>query len=335
VRYPGCIYVVIREHIRSESSASIVRDLAVVGGGTLLCAVLAIHFDWTETLFAWTRRSESFQLDELTFVLLALAIGLAWFSARRWRGTYRELHARLDLQGRLAQTLDEQRRLARQFVDMQEHDRKRLSQELHDELGQFVNAIKLDAVAIRATSSNDSRIQVTEIPDRARSIIVNVDLVHESVARLIRELRPVGLDELGLAAAIEHCVNMWQSRLAPARLSLAVDEHVDGLDEPRTLAVYRTVQEALTNCARHARASRVDVCVQWTDEDGTQTPGALVRVEDDGVGADLQAQSLGLGLIGMRERVTALGGSLSIESAPRSGFRLLARVPAVTAGACA
>jgi two-component system, NarL family, sensor histidine kinase UhpB len=327
--------VVIREHIRSESSASIVRDLAVVGGGTLLCAVLAIHFDWTETLFAWTRRSESFQLDELTFVLLALAIGLAWFSARRWRGTYRELHARLDLQGRLAQTLDEQRRLARQFVDMQEHDRKRLSQELHDELGQFVNAIKLDAVAIRATSSNDSRIQVTEIPDRARSIIVNVDLVHESVARLIRELRPVGLDELGLAAAIEHCVNMWQSRLAPARLSLAVDEHVDGLDEPRTLAVYRTVQEALTNCARHARASRVDVCVQWTDEDGTQTPGALVRVEDDGVGADLQAQSLGLGLIGMRERVTALGGSLSIESAPRSGFRLLARVPAVTAGACA
>ncbi len=322
----------IREQIRPESSAIVVRDLAVVGIGTVACALLAIHFDWTEALFAWTRRAESFQLDELTFVLLALAVGLAWFSARRWHGTRRELDTRLALQGKLARTLDEQRRLAHQFVEMQEHERKRLSQELHDELGQFVNAIKLDAVAIRASSSNDMRMQGTEVPDRARSIIVNVDLVHESVARLIRELRPVGLDELGLTAAIEHCVDMWQGRLEPARLSLALDEHIDGLDEARTLAVYRTVQEALTNCARHARASRVDVSVEWTD-DGIHAPGALVRIEDDGVGTDLQARSLGLGLIGMRERVTALGGSLSVESAPRSGFRLVALVPAAAAAA--
>jgi signal transduction histidine kinase len=317
----------IPERIRSESTFGILGDLAIVATGTLICALLAIRFEWSERLFAWTRRSEAFQLDELAFVLLSLAIGLAWFSARRWRGTQRELNARLAIQAKLAQTLDEQRRLARQFVDMQERERKHLSQELHDELGQFVNAIKLDAVAIRKLT-DDRETEQAGIAARADTVIVNADLVHESVARLIRELRPVGLDELGLSAAIEHCASVWRSRLEPAALSLAIDEHIDGLDEARTLALYRTVQEALTNCARHARASRVDVRIEWTEGDDGQPRGALLRIEDDGIGTDLDVAPTGLGLVGMRERVTALGGSLSIESAPQLGFRLCARVPA-------
>jgi two-component system, NarL family, sensor histidine kinase UhpB len=315
------------EQVRAESTSEILTDLGLIVLATVICGVLAAHFQWTERLFAWTRHSETLQLDELTFVLLSLAIGLAWFAVRRWLGTRRELDARLAIQATLAQTLDEQRRLARQFVELQERERKRLSQELHDELGQFVNAIKLDAVAVRTASSNAPGPSWTEIPERARSIILNADLVHESVARLIRELRPVGLDELGLTAAIEHCVSMWRARLEPAQVSLALDDHIDSLDEARTLAVYRTVQEALTNCARHAHAGHVDVRIDWMD-DGSRPPGALVRVVDDGVGADLAAKPAGLGLIGMRERLTALGGSMSIESAPRSGFRLLARIPA-------
>ncbi len=317
------------ERVRSESTSRILSDLAVVAAATAVCARLAIHFQWSEWLFAWTRRSESFELDELAFVLLSLAIGLAWFAARRWRGTCHELQARLAIQAKLAQTLDEQRRLAQQFVELQERERKRLSQELHDELGQFVNAIKLDAVAIRVSSTDAPEGSQTEIPDRARSIIVSADLVHESIARLIRELRPVGLDELGLAAAIEHCADVWRTRLEPVRLSLSIDEHIDGLDEARTLALYRTVQEALTNCARHSRcASRVDIRIDWTEGDGERGAVASIRVEDDGVGTDLQRAPAGLGLVGMRERISALGGSLSIESAPQAGFRLLARLPA-------
>ncbi len=322
-------------HKKLESSAQVLGDLAVVAALTVICGYFAIHFQWTERFFAWTRRSESFQLDELTFVLLSLAIGLAWFAARRWRGAQRALDARLAIEARLARTLEEQRRLARQFVDQQEHERKRLSQELHDELGQFVNAIKLDAVSIRAALADAAPPAAPDIAARARSIIASTDLVHESVARLIRELRPVGLDELGLTAAIEHCANLWRARLEPARLSLAIDEHIDALDEARMLVLYRTVQEALANCARHASATRVEVRIEWVDGAGAEPRGALVRIADDGVGADLSATPTGLGLVGMRERVTALGGSLSLESAPRAGFRLLARVPAEPIGEAA
>src|SRR5262249_20902162 len=156
--------------------------------------------------------------------------------------------------------------LAQQFVELQERERKRLSRELHDELGQFVNAIKLDAVAIRVAAADGPGRPQTEVLDRSRSIITNTDLVHESIARLLRELRPVGLDELGLTAAIEHCADTWRSRLEPARVSLSIDEHIDTLDEARTLALYRIIQEALTNCARHARsATRVDIRVDWTE----------------------------------------------------------------------
>lgn len=320
----------IPERARSESTPEVLRDCALIAAVTAVCALLAIRFEWTEKIFAWTRRSESFQLDELAFVLLSLAIGLAWFSARRWRGTRRELNARLAIEAKLERTLAEQRRLAREFVEQLEHERKRLSQELHDELGQFVNAIKLDAVSIRNALSNAARAAEPAILDRAVAIIANADLVQQSVARLLRELRPVGLDELGLAAAVEHCANLWRARLEPTRLSVAIDEHIDDLDEPRTLAVYRTVQEALTNCARHACATRVDVRLEWCEGEGAELRGAVVRIEDDGVGADLNAAPAGLGLIGMRERVTALGGSLSVESTPRSGFRLVAHVPAAT-----
>jgi len=322
----------IPERSRSESTTDVLRDLVLVAVGTVICWWLATHFEWTEKIFAWTRRSESFQLDELAFVLLSLAIGMAWFAARRWHATQRELNARLAIHAKLEQTLDEQRRLARQFVDQQERERKRLSQELHDELGQFVNAIKIDAVSIRTALANVALVGETGALERARAIIANADFVHQSIARLLRELRPVGLDELGLTAAIEHCANLWRSRLEPTRLSLTIDEHVDGLDEARTLALYRTVQEALTNCARHARATRIDVRVEWYEGDSADLRGAVVRIEDDGVGADLNAVPTGLGLIGMRERVTALGGSLYVESAPQSGFRLVARLPAAVAG---
>jgi len=325
-------HMTISERSRSESTTDVLRDLGLIAVGTLICWWLATHFEWTERIFAWTRRSESFQLDELAFVLLSLAVGLAWFAARRWRATQRELQARLALQAKLEQTLDEQRRLARQFVDQQERERKRLSQELHDELGQFVNAIKIDAVSIRTALANVALVGDKAVLERARPIVANADLVHQSVARLLRELRPVGLDELGLTAAIEHCANLWRARLEPTQLSLTIDEHIDSLDEARTLALYRTVQEALTNCARHARATQIDVRVEWHEGDGADVRGAVVRIQDDGVGADLSAAPRGLGLIGMRERVTALGGSLSVESAPQSGFCLVARLPAIVYG---
>jgi signal transduction histidine kinase len=301
-----------------------IRDLLAVATGTVVCAALAMHFEWSEKLFAWTRNAEAFQLDELAFALLTLAVGLAWFAARRSSEAREELLARLRAQALLAEALANQRALAQQAISLQEGERKRLARELHDELGQFVQAIKLDAVAIRDADHG------TALVERARSILTSANHVQDSVARLIRELRPVGLDELGLTAAIEHCAQGWRNRLAPTRLSLQLDERVDQLDEATGLTLYRTVQEALTNCARHARASRVNLALSWREEPGDLRPEVLVQVEDDGVGVDLAAAGPGLGLVGMRERLTALGGSLTLETQPGAGFRLLARVPVAT-----
>ena len=219
----------------------------------------------------------------------------------------------------------EQQQLRRQFVELQESERKRLSRELHDELGQFINAIKLDAVATRGALEQQPQGNARQLADRVRSIIANTDLVHASVARLVRELRPVGLDELGLTAAIEHCVDTWRPRLAPTQLALRVDSRIDTLDENRTLALYRTVQEALTNCARHARASHIKVDIGWRE---TVAPAALVTIEDDGAGCNLELKTPGLGLAGMRERLAALSGTLTVESTPGAGFRLRGELPA-------
>jgi signal transduction histidine kinase len=310
------------------------RDVAVVLAVTVVCAVLAIRFQWAEVLFAWTRRSESLQLDELTFVLLSLATGCAWIAARRWWAARQEIRARIHAESQLAHTLEEQRQLRRHFVDVQESERKRLSRELHDELGQYINAIKLDAVAIRAVARGTDPGH-PDLAARSESIIANSDLMHESVARLIGELRPVGLDELGLTAAIEHCVDSWRTRLLPTAVAATVDERIDRLNEARTLTIYRMVQEGLANCSRYAQASRISIVVTWQDASSAEHAAARVVIEDDGIGPAGASVSTGLGLIGMRERINALGGSLAVDARPGAGFRLSATIPVDPAGTSA
>jgi two-component system sensor histidine kinase UhpB len=230
-------------------------------------------------------------------------------------------------EARLAEALAENRRLAQQYLDMQENERKALARDLHDELGQTINAIKLDALALREA-----------IPDAhgsghrtAAAMVENIDRVYAVVGGLIRRLRPAGLDELGLAAALEHCVNDWRQRLAPARIGLAIGCDLAPVSASVGLALFRMVQEAMTNVARHSQATEVEVRISARlFEDGR--PGIEVAVIDNGRGALLAAplQGLGLkglGLVGMRERIAALGGSLLVGSPPEGGFSLRATLP--------
>jgi hypothetical protein len=86
------------EHVRQEFKADMLQDACLVAIATIVCSLLAIRFEWAERFFAWSRRWESFEVDELAFVLLVLSLGLTWFSARRWRAAQRELERRLDLE---------------------------------------------------------------------------------------------------------------------------------------------------------------------------------------------------------------------------------------------
>lgn len=295
------------------------RDACVVIAATLLAAIVCARFNVGEAVTGWTRPYERLQLDELPLILLVMAIGLIWFSCRRYFEAKRQLELRRTADAKLAETLTENQRLALNYVEMQEQERKVLARDLHDELGQYVNAIKLDAVSIR-----EAAVDRPEISTTARVVIANVDRVYEVLRGLIRQLRPVGFDELGLVAALENCVNEWRSRLPLAQIEMTCGPELDGLAESRALVLFRLVQEALTNVARHSSATRVKIQIGRA----AAAPGIDISIADNGVGADLRVRRSGLGLIGMRERVAALGGSIAVSSAGgAAGFEVRAFLP--------
>jgi two-component system, NarL family, sensor histidine kinase UhpB len=133
----------------------------------------------------------------------------------------------------------------------------------------------------------------------------------------------VGFDDLGMVAALEHFINEWRARLPAVTIDLSTGEDLDPLDETRGLVVYRLVQEAMTNMARHSAATLVRVAIHRSSV-GNRID---VVITDDGQGADLSVPRKGLGLIGMRERVAALGGELSLATAPGQGFTIRASLP--------
>lgn len=301
---------------RYDDHPSARSDLAWLVVAMAVAVFLSIHFELSEALLAWTRPWERYQLDELPGVLLFLALALAWFSWRRMREARAVLAARVALERDLAHALADNRRLARSMVQIQEEERRSLAREMHDELGQHLNAIKIDAVTIRDGAGGDSAMYAA-----AASIVRVTDRVHGIVRDIMRKLRPAGLDELGLTAALENQVEEWRTRHAGVAVDLQIGGDVEALGEALNMLVYRIVQEALTNVARHAAARSVSVNVAISGRE------LQVEVRDDGNGAAALPARSGLGLVGMRERVEAAGGKLVAGGAAGNGFSVSARIP--------
>ncbi|VVD31891.1 Signal transduction histidine kinase [Paraburkholderia dioscoreae] len=306
------------------------RDLAWVLALTVFAAVLSARFDFSEHAYRWTRGLERFQLDELPGTLCVLSIGLAWFAWRRYREARRELIRRCTLEEQAERLLADNRRLANQALQAQELERRHLARELHDELGQYLNAISLDAARIRDLSST----REPEIHRVSLGLMQSASHVYRQIGGMIRRLRPIGLDEFGLPSALEHCVDGWRERLPDASFSLTIEGDFAGLSDALTITLYRLVQEGLTNVSKFARTARVEVFMvrapreTLARQDGRLVDEIVVTMADDGPGADLDKPRGGLGLIGMRERVEALGGEFHVASKPEGGFLFCARVPA-------
>jgi signal transduction histidine kinase len=150
------------------------------------------------------------------------------------------------------------------------------------------------------------------------------------VARsLLKELRPVALDELGLATALQHCVDQWRRRHPNLRCDFRAEGLPESLGEAANIALYRLVQEGLTNVTKHSGARSVRIEVQQDLAAGE----VCAAVSDDGIGMDPATPRTGLGLAGLRERVEMLGGRFRVDSAPGGGTRVHAAVPLVVAGA--
>ena len=205
----------------------------------------------------------------------------------------------------------------RRVVEAQESERRRLARELHDETGQALTSILLGLKTLEETTGEaDFRTAM----DRLRELVVST---LEDVRRLAVELRPTALDDFGLVAALERLAALFADQTGIAvdfQSRLADDERLPGVVET---ALYRIVQESLTNVVKHARARRVSILL--ARRDGTVT----VVVEDDGKGFDpADNREGGFGLTGMRERLGLLGGRLEIESGSETGTTIAAEVPA-------
>lgn len=296
------------------------RDLVILALVVFAAVVLFTYVEFNEWLFARTRQFEALQVDEALPVLVVLATCLSWFAWRRYREARVELIKRQAAEARLEGLLLENRRLAQQYLEAQEAERKSIARELHDELGQYLNAIKTDAVSIQGQVSGPQATAVS-------AIIRHTDHLHAVVRDLIRELRPIALDTLGLQAALEHYLDHCQQRMPRVQLNVALEGDLDTLGEPLNLAIYRLAQEALTNVSRHAQARQVGVRVARTGAAADISDAVTFSVTDDGRGADPNATPAGLGLIGMRERVDMLGGQWRVTTGPGQGFSLLANIP--------
>ncbi len=302
------------------------RDTAAVVAATVVSIAAAAHFNLSETLYALSRRVERFQIDELPIGVAVLLMGLIWLSWRRYRQACRELRARRAAEAHLADAVVANRQLAQENLRIQELERKRLARELHDELGQYLNAIKLDAVAVIDAGGTDGAAAGAA----ARAIIAAVDHVHRAVSDMIARLRPVGLDELGLIAAIEHCIDEWRQRLPGTCFDLDVRGNLEGLGENLDLTLYRLIQEGLTNVYKHAHAQRVQIVLERLGAAANEAGALHVSVADDGCGMDTAGHGRRFGLSGMRERVEMAGGRFVLSTARGAGLRFEAHLPAAT-----
>ena len=221
---------------------------------------------------------------------------------------------------RTKKLLQENRRLTRRLFTVQELERRHLSRELHDELGQWLTAIQADAQAIHCVSGKKPDACST-CQESAQAIISSADQIHQVVRRILRRLRPVMLDQLGLADSLEEMVVQWRAHHPDVYCELTLEGALNDLNEVTNITLYRTVQEALTNISSHAEASQAFISLR------REPDHILLSVADDGQGMNMHLPSLGLGLLGMRERAIAAEGEFSFTSKPGQGLRIDVKLP--------
>jgi two-component system sensor histidine kinase UhpB len=227
----------------------------------------------------------------------------------------------------LGDAIESKRQLAERAVSLQDLERKEIARELHDEFGPYLFALRAHAAAL---------MRLAEVPEPASealrkhgsAILEQVNALQQFTRRILEKLRPVGLAELGLREALGALLRLWNESHPDVAIETSISGSLGATGETADLTIYRVVQEALTNVFRHARATEINVSIEPAERP-EGSPGhrdfALVRVCDNGCGLKSD-QKFGLGLTGMRERLLALGGTLTVASGER-GVTIEAMVP--------
>ena len=263
------------------------------------------------------RRQEAFRDDLHARLLRTLLLGLLVAAVAVLR--LRTLERRsAEERERSEQAEREMRLLSQQLVAAQEEERKKLTRELHDHVGQMLTAMRMEiGRADRARGTSDA--QLGQALGEAKRLL---DTIVRSVRDLVMGLRPSMLDDFGLQPALEWHVREFRRRFS-ITVELTLEGALDTLPDQYRTAVYRIVQEALTNCARHAEASRIEVAVRLE----RNTLDLLVA--DNGIGIDPRRPRAGAGLLGIEERVRELHGAFEVSRRPSGGTELRVAIPLI------
>lgn len=229
--------------------------------------------------------------------------------------------------------LEENRQLTFLIQKHIEEERRSLARELHDELGQYVTAIKTFAVGIANKAKNNSgSLGMSEIGSSAQIIVSAANQIYDGMHNIVRQLRPGSMDNLGLAETLKDVVSNYQAQYPQITIQLYLSENLEAgnlhsLGETVSINLYRIVQESLNNAFKYAQATKIDIRLTKTASGELQ-----LSIEDNGIGMDVCAvdQSTHFGLLGMRERVQALNGTFNIISSPNHGTKIQITVPGST-----
>jgi two-component system, NarL family, sensor histidine kinase UhpB len=213
-------------------------------------------------------------------------------------------------------------RLTGQLLTIQEEERTDLARDLHDEVGPFLFAVNVDAAAI----ARDAEVKgLSEIATQVRSIQESVTHMQRHVRAILRRLRPAGLQDVGLEQAVSNLAAFWQQRHADTAIRVHITPVAADIDEAYSAAIYRVIQESLSNAVRHGQSRSIDITVAEIGDD------IVVEVADDGVGLARPVSdtvSNTFGIVGMKERVAGLGGRLTVTNrSDGSGVIVTARLP--------
>lgn len=295
--------------IKLSSNAKLHRLNIVIDALWVLIAFLSTYatssyFNFSDHYYLWARQYEkNIDIDELLPALLVSLMALLWFAKQRMN------ESKLFINNNHA--------LLHRILEVQEDERKKIARDLHDDLGQYLSAIKAQANCLLLDTSGSESIKKT-----AKNIVSSADYAYHATRDLISALRPVALDELGLSDALEHLLDSWRAvnkndgqRVCglnkankPIDYHMQIEGNINNYSESLNISIFRIVQEALTNIAKHAHAKSVQIGIKGN-------PNYLsLAIMDDGVGFDTSKQNFGYGLLGIAERVESINGKLKITS---------------------
>lgn len=310
---------------KSDAGYKFKKDILFVVFISIAVFIIAVDLDLYELLFDWSRQYDWLQIDEMMLTTIVFFPGLVWFSFRRWKDTISALNNALVTQSELeiiqlkqSETLQENRRLLRRISEIQEEERQRIAIDLHDIFGQHVTAI-------HANSSTIQSILGKGVPayELAGKIVSSSQQLAYLARLMLKELHPPALENIGLDAALRGLLAEWAENHHDIDVVFSSEGNDDGIEMFISLAIYRCLQEGLTNIAKHATATKINFFIDYQssgpDEGGHSI---FMLLDDNGCGFIFPPRNHGLGLIGIRERITNLGGVFKVTSTLGKGTNL-------------